>query len=124
MRFIEVWIKQAKEFKGSDESLESWSDCTAASANLFQNPLLGLVQHDASPSHSAQKRQFIVLEAVAHGCNQAQLNDNETMYLLQAMYDMGMLAETVLFKWSATSADGNPEKQRIANAIRKIAEEE
>merc|ERR1719473_2538914 len=46
MRFIEVWIISAKEFKGEDET---WSDVTSISANLFQNPLLGLVQHDASP---------------------------------------------------------------------------
>lgn len=46
------------------------------------------------------------------------------MYLLQAMYDMGMLAETVLYKWSSdTSTTDNPEKMRIANAIRKIAED-
>lgn len=73
---------------------------------------------------NAQKRQCIVLEAVAHGCVTANLDDQETMYLLQAMYDMGMLAETVLYKWSSdTSTTDNPEKMRIANAIRKIAED-
>jgi hypothetical protein len=118
MRFIEVWIKQAKDFE------DSWQERTAASANLFSNPLLSLVQQDASPSMNAQKRQCIVLEAVAHGCVTANLDDQETMYLLQAMYDMGMLAETVLYKWSSdTSTTDNPEKMRIANAIRKIAED-
>jgi len=82
------------------------------------------VQNEASPSHSAQKRQLIVLEAVAHGCMAAQLQPPEPMYLLQAMYDLGMLAETILFKWTAEPSNSDtPEKKLIVEAIRRIAED-
>jgi hypothetical protein len=118
MRFIEVWIKHSKECKTG----QGWQERAACSAKMFANPYLGLVQTDSTPSTAFMKRQQLVLEAVAHGAS--SLNPSEVVYLLQAMFDTGMLADAVIFNWSNdVGAADSEDKKRVAEAIRKIAEE-
>ena len=36
---------------------------------------------------------------------------------------MGMLAESIIFKWASDERDSTEEKKRVAAALRKIAED-
>jgi hypothetical protein len=122
MRFIEVWMRQSK--KSTDDPATNWQNCAAASALMFQNDILNLITtEDDINNKEREKRQHLLLEAVGYAASIEKLPDDELVFLLQAMFDMGMLAETIIFKWVTDTGDSNEEKKRVAAALRKISED-
>merc|ERR1740138_1265501 len=123
MRFIEVWMRQSRE--STDDAAANWQNRAASSLQMFQNDILNLItSEDAVNNKEREKRQHLLLEAVGYAASNEKLPDGELVFLLQAMFDMGMLAETIIFKWSTdTGADSSEEKKRVAAALRKISEE-
>merc|ERR1719316_914801 len=122
MRFIEVWMRQSRE--GSDDAVANWQNRAAASLQMFQNDILNLISsEDAINNKEREKRQHLLLEAVGYAASNEKLPDDELVFLLQAMFDMGMLAETIIFKFAAGDGDTTEEKKRVAAALRKISEE-
>jgi hypothetical protein len=122
MRFIEVWMRQSRE--GDDDAAANWQNRAAASLQMFQNDILNLISsEDAINNKEREKRQHLLLEAVGYAASNEKLPDDELVFVLQAMFDMGMLAETIIFKWVTDTGDMNEEKKRVAAALRKISED-
>jgi hypothetical protein len=121
MRFIEVWMRHSRE---SDDSAANWQDRASSSVQMFQNDILNLIP-DEEVTKEGEKRQHLLLEAVGYAASHEKLPDDELVFLLQAMFDMGMLAETIIFKWASDTSDlQTEEKKRVAAALRKISSEE
>jgi hypothetical protein len=123
MRFIEVWMRNAKSWDSSDDSAANWQNRAASSLQMFQNDILNLIPNDDVINKEREKRQHLLLEAVGYAASHEKLPDDELVFLLQAMFDMGMLAETIIFKWASDTGDSSDEKKRVASALRKISEE-
>jgi hypothetical protein len=124
MRFIEAWMRHSKHSKESnDDPNANWQNRASASLNMFQNEILNLIPMDDDMSKEREKRQHLLLEAVAYAASAIKLPDEELVFLLQAMFDMGMLAETIIFKWASDTGDSTEEKKRCAAALRKISED-
>jgi hypothetical protein len=123
MRFIEVWMRQSR-VKSTDDAAANWQNRAASSLQMFQNKILNLISsEDVINNKEREKRQHLLLEAVGYAASNEKLPDDELVFLLQAMFDMGMLAETIIFRWSTDTGDSTEEKKRVAAALRKISEE-
>merc|ERR1719316_440557 len=121
MRFIEVWMRQSRY--SDEDASANWQNRAASSLQMFQNDILNLISgEDASHNKEREKRQHLLLEAVGYAASNEKLPDDELVFLLQAMFDMGMLAETIIFKFAAGDGDTTEEKKRVAAALRKISE--
>jgi hypothetical protein len=121
MRFTEVWMRQSRG--GSDDAAANWQNRAASSTSMFQNEILNLISSDDLVDPTREKRQHLLLEAVGYASTNEKLPDDELVFLLQAMFDMGMLAESIIFKWASDERDSTEEKKRVAAALRKIAED-
>merc|ERR1719240_950030 len=92
MRFIEVWMRHSRE-EITDDAAANWQNRAAASLQMFQNDILNLISsEDATSNKEREKRQHLLLEAVGYAASGTKLPDDELVFLLQAMFDMGMLA--------------------------------
>merc|ERR1719377_472978 len=102
--------------ESNDDKLANWTDRAAASIQMFQNEILNLIPTDDEFTKEREKRQHLLLEAVSYAASadKIKLSDEELVFLLQAMFDMGMLAETIIFKWASDTGDSSPEKNRCA----------
>ena len=131
MRFIEVWMRQSRG--GSGDAAANWQNRAASSTSMFQNEILNLIHEicfdeilnssDDLVTRHLERRQHLLLEAVGYASTNEKLPDDELVFLLQAMFDMGMLAESIIFKWASDERDSTEEKKRVAAALRKIAED-
>merc|ERR1711908_123214 len=96
MLFIEAWMCYSGP--SSEDPATHWQDRAAASSRLFQNEILNLI-----PNDNAEKgnRQQLLLDTMSFTAYAIKLPDEELLLVLQAMFDIGILAEATIFEWSS-----------------------
>jgi len=109
--FFKVWIKRNGDV----------DTCADLLQKVIGVPEPGVV----SPTGRTMKRHSLCMDALANGCLQKAMSDDDVDALFRNLFDNGLLADSVLFKWCTDKRGAlSPELQHLAGIVQRVAEDD